>query len=138
MKHKIKTYKGVDIFYHENDGMVHFGFDGYERETKYVFEAEKIIDHPVWEECNMHGYFVDGFIDKYIGTAVATKRDIKTNTPRWSVKGQYDLSFKEIHSQPKVFLKNEHNDRVYKEWSNQRGVYHRELRKLNEIVGNLN
>lgn len=135
-KHKIKNYKEVELFYNEFDGNIYFDFEGVERKTKYIFEAEQIIDEPSWKECDLEGYFVDGYIDKYIGTAKAKRIDIKSNKPEWKIKGQYDIEYKtpSFSSDVKIFLKTKDNDIVYKEWEFQRSVYHQELRKLNNIT----
>jgi len=135
---KLKTYKNVDLNYNESDGQIYFEFEGVERRVAYVFEAQRIIDEPVWEECELYGYFVDGYIDRYIGLARAVKKDIKSGRPYWLFKGQYDTDFKsqrfDTHT---VYLKTEENDRIYREWNDQRIVYQRELGKLNSITKKL-
>ncbi len=140
MKTKIKQYKGVDLFYNEDNGKIYFEFEGVEREVKYIFEAQEVIDEPKWEECDMEGYFVDGYIDKYIGLAKAKRKDLKTGNPDWLLKGQYDLEYKrpQWSSSPReVFIKSEVNDEIYKEWDKQRDVYRAELNKLNNVVNKL-
>lgn len=136
----IKKYKDVALKYSEQDGCIHFGFEGTERKTKYVFEAEQIIDEPIWEECDLKGYFVDGYIDKFIGLAKAKRKNIKTGEPEWFFRGQYDLEYKKPNwnDHKKVFPKTKQNNDIYKKWQEQRDVYNEELSKLNSITGLLN
>ena len=129
---RIKIYKGIDLKYCESDGLIYFNFEGEERKTKYIFEAKQIINEPVWEECSLEGYFLDGYIDKFIGLAKATKRNIKDGKPYWLFKGQYDNKYN--IKDKKVYLKNETNDRVYHDWEEQRKIYYTELNKLNNIA----
>ena len=135
---EIKNYKGISLRYCEQDGMIAFNFEG-ERKTKYVFEAERIIDEPVWESCEVEGYFLDGYIDKFIGLAKATRRNIKTGRPDWVFKGEYDMDYKRPmnYDERKVFEKNQENNEVYRQWKEQRDVYLGELRKLNSITTKL-
>lgn len=132
----IRSYKGVDLQYNEGDGMVYFDFEGQNRKTKYAFEAEQIIDEPIWGTCDLEGYFLDGYTDKYIGIAKATKINVKTGEPYWLYKGQYDREYKRQSAinNPKVFLKNPKNDQVYTQWQAQREIYRAELAKLNNIA----
>ena len=139
MKIKLKQYKGIDLYYEENNGKIHFDFEGQHRIVNYVFEAISIIDEPLWEKCDMKGYFVDGYIDKYIGLAKALRKNKKTGKPDWFIKGQYSLEYKKPNfDEPKVFLKTKENDDVYKKWECQRDIYNQELRKLNDITNLLN
>lgn len=136
----IKTYKGVTLKYNERDGRIYFDFEGQERNTAYVFEAERIIDEPVWEDCDLEGYFLDGYIDKYIGMAKATRRNIKNGKPDWLIKGQYDTKYKRLdhlNMDKQIYLKTPENDEIYRQWEKQREKYHQELRKLNSLVENL-
>lgn len=134
----IKNFKGIDLKYCESDGLIYFNFEGYERKTKYIFEAEMMIDEPVWEECNLEGYFADGYIDKFIGLAKAIKRNIKNGEPYWLYKGEYDQEFKrKDRDDRKVYFKNDENNKVYQEWKNQKEIYLNELRNLNNIVSKL-
>ena len=139
MKHKIKQYKGVDLFYDEDRGNINFEFEGTEQSVKYVFEAEQIIDTPVWEKCDLSGYYINICIDAYIGLARATRKDIKSGKPDWLIKGQYDIEYKRTNwnDQPKIFPKTKENNEVYNQWENQRNVYHQELNKLNTIATRL-
>jgi len=120
MRIKIKTYKGIDLFYDEDDGRIYFEFDGENRGTKYVFEAKKIIDEPVWEDCDLEGYFADGYIDRFIGKAKATRKDIKSGKPDWQFKGRYDTEYKGsnriLGGCKKVFPKTKHNYEIYDKW----------------------
>lgn len=138
-KYKLKQYKGVDLFYEEETGKIIFGFEGVERTVKYVFEAMEIIDEPVWEDCNLDGYFVDGYVDKIIGLAKATRKDRKSGKPDWLLKGEYDLEYKRPSwsEKTKVVLKSKQSDMIYENWKNQRNIYIRELSKLNEIASKL-
>jgi len=139
-KIKIEKYNGVDLFYNKEDGRIYFDFEGEENETKYVFEAKKIIDNPRWEECNLMGYFIDGVFDDYIGTAIAKRKDMKSGKPDWLIKGEYDSEHKETNfhrMDKKIYPKNEKNDEVYKEFIEQKKVVLREERKLKEIIRNL-
>jgi len=136
---EIKKYKGVSLKYCEQDGMIYFSFEGNERKTKYVFEAKQIIDEPVWEDCEVEGYFLDGYIDRFIGLAKASRRNIKTGRPDWVFKGQYDTDYKRPTSfdERKVFERTPENDEVYRQWKEQRDIYIKELRKLNKITTKL-
>jgi hypothetical protein len=118
---KIKTYKGIDIFYNPNNGYLYFVFENEEREVKYLFEAQKIIDEPVWEDCNLNGYFVDGVFNDYIGKAKAIKKDVKSGKPYWELQGRYDMGFKKPDSwrETVVYLKSEETDRIYNDWKTQ-------------------
>lgn len=131
----VKKYKGIDLKYGEGDGLIHFEFEGEKRKTKYVFEAEQIIDEPVWQACELEGYFVDGYSDKFIGIARAEKLNIKSGEPYWLYKGQYDHDFKRpsLSGNPKVYPKNEKNNEVYAQWQAQKKVYLQELKRLNAI-----
>lgn len=141
MKHKIKQYKGIGLYYKEEDGRIYFKFEGQERCTKYVFEAERIIDEPVWEDCDLKGYFLKGYFidDKFIGLAKAKRKDIKTGQPDWMFKGEFDTDYEKpnVMLDNKVFLKNKVNDNIYKEWRKQRDKYIIEKRKMNNIVKKL-
>ena len=130
----IKKYKGVSLKYNEINGKIVFGFEGIERIVKYVFEAEQIIDEPMWENCNLEGYFIDGYTDKYIGLAKATRKDTKSGNPDWNIKGRYDIRFKNWNDDKIIYPKNIMNDDLYKKWQEQRFVYNNELRKLNQIT----
>lgn len=134
----IKKYKGISLKYNEQDGLIYFGFEGVEKSTKYVFEAERIIDEPKWENCELEGYFLDGYIDAYIGLAKANRKDIKSGCPDWLYKGEYDSEFKKTdHDKPTVFLRNTQNDAIYQGWKKQQGVYLSERMKLNNIAKSL-
>lgn len=136
----IKTYKGIELKYNEQDGRIYFGFEGVERHTAYVFEAEKIIDEPIWEDCNLEGYFIDGYFDKFIGKAKATRKNIKNGKPEWVLKGQYDSDYKKPNyssNETKVFLRTEGNDDIYRQWETQREKFNEEMRILNNIVSKL-
>lgn len=133
MKTIIK-YKGVNLKYCEEDGMIYFNFEGRERKTKYIFEAKSIIDEPIWENCNLEGYFIDGYLNKYIGLAKATRRDIKSGKPDWKFMGEYDREYKD---NIKVYLRNKSNDEIYLQWQEQRKVYQKELEKLNNLAMSL-
>src|SRR3990167_1488600 len=139
VKVKIETYKGIDIFYNKENGRLNFGFEGREVEAKYLFEAEQVIDEPFWEECNLEGYFLDGYIDRHIGLAKAKRKNKKTSIPDWLLKGQYDVEYKSSNrnDEKEVFPTNKENDAIYEQWVIQRDIYNKELRKLNEIAGNL-
>jgi hypothetical protein len=129
----IKQYKGVALKYNENDGMIYFNFEKQDRKVRYVFEAEQIIDEPIWEPCNMVGYFQDGYIDRYIGEAKAEKLNIKTGEPFWLIKEKYDHQYKPAGTTT-IYPKTPYNDKVCQAWKIQKEVYDRELYKLNNIV----
>lgn len=134
----IKQYKGVDLNYCEEDGLIYFNFENQERTTKYIFEAERIINEPIWEDCKLFGYFKDGYIDKEIGLAKAIKKNIKNGKPDWYFKGKYDIEYKKDGINEKtVYPKNNINDLVYKEYLKQKDFYIKELNKLNRIVDKL-
>lgn len=136
---EIKKYKGVSLKYSEENGNIYFNFEGREYLVKYVFEAEQIINEPRWINCNLEGYFVGGYIDKYIGFAKATKKDIKNKKPDWLIKGEYDTEFRKQKPFEDfiIYPKNKFNDDVYNKWEEQRKVYFIELKKLNNIVSEL-
>ncbi len=138
-KIKIENYKGVDLFYNKDDGRIVFEFESSKREVKYVFEAYQIIDEPVWEECDLKGVYADGYVDKYIGMAIAKRKNKKNGKPDWKLKGQYDLEYREQRTidNPKIFIANEANGVIYEKWKEQKEIYQRELRKLNDIVNQL-
>ena len=140
MKKLIETYKGIDIYFYSEDSSLRFGFEGLERKSKYLFEAEAIIDEPRWEDCDLRGYWVDGVFRNYIGTAIATRKDIKSGVPQWQLKGEYDTNYKTPDSwrETKVFLKNETTDKVYVEWKIQNNKVLSEERRLREIIEQLN
>lgn len=136
---KLKTYKKVDLFYNERDGRVYFNFEGEELNTKYVFEAERIIDEPIWEACDLKGYFIDGTFSDYIGKAVATRKDIKSGKPEWKYQGKYDVQPKipNYSDHPKVYLLTEKNSQTYGNFQVQREISLKEERKLKEIISKL-
>ena len=136
---KIETYKKVDLFYNKENGRILFGFEGSERECKYVFEARQIIDEPVWKECDLKGFSVDGTFHDYIGLAEAKRKNIKNGKPDWKFMGKYDMDFKSPNygDGGKVYLLNDKNSAVYKEFETQRDVVLKEERKLKEIINKL-
>lgn len=135
----IETYKGVDIKYIEESGRLRFVFEGSEREVRYLFEAKQIIDEPIWEDCNLEGYFVDGTFSDYIGKARATRKDKKSGKPDWKFMGRYDRDYKDPQSwdKQKVYPKNPINDKTYEEWDVQRNVIHDEGLKGKKIISSL-
>jgi hypothetical protein len=139
MNIKIETYKNVDIFYNKNNGRLLFEFENREFEVKYLFEAKQIIDEPVWEECNLEGYFIDGTWDDYLGKAKALKKDIKSGIPYWLFKGKFDFEWKYPQSFDKhrVFPKNKINDEIYNEWKIQADKEMTEHRKTIDIIKKL-
>lgn len=136
---KIETYKDIDIFYNKENGKLHFNFEGKDREVKYLFEAKEIIDEPIWEVCDLHGYFIDGTFNNYIGKAIAKRRDMKTGLPDWLFMGKYDNEYKKQESwkSTKVFPKNEANDKIFNQWEEQRDIVYREEIKLKNILQTL-
>lgn len=135
----IKKHKDIALKYNEQDGMIYFEFEETERKTKYIFEAENIIDEPVWENCKLEGFFIDGYVDNYIGFAKAERKDIKSGKPDWRYRGRYDIEYKRptFLNPRKIYLKNKHNDVIYEEWKKQKDVYISELNKLNDISNSL-
>jgi len=130
----IEKYKNIDLDYNVDDGMIYFDFEGKERNVRYVFEAKRIIDEPFWEDCLLEGYFIDGYFDKFIGKAIAKRKDKKSGKPDWLYLGQYDSNYTIKRMGEKVYLKNEENDNIYSEWEKQKETYDLEMRKLNSIV----
>ena len=118
----IKNYKGVDIFYGERDGRLYFEFEG-ERQVKYIFEAEAIIDEPKWKKCSMVGLYLDYSLDYHIGTAKAERINIKTNRPDWKYKGKYDMSYRQPQSfgedKTAVYPANAETKKIYQDWKTQ-------------------
>jgi hypothetical protein len=133
----IEKYKDVEIFFIKNTSKLSFNFEGVEREVKYLFEACEIIDEPKWKSCDLKGYYVDGFIDNFVGLAKATRINIKSNEPDWLYRGKYDLQYKRLNSPYKVFLSNEYNDNVYKRFLSQKSIVDTEQGKLNRIAEEL-
>ena len=139
MKYKIKKYKDINLYYNADNGKINFEFEGQAKTTNYIFEAEQIIDEPIWENCEEYGYFLDGYINKFIGIAKAIKKDRKSGKYDWYLKGQFETEFKKPNwnDNTKIFLKNKKNDEVYKQWLEQKIIYNMELNKLNNIAFNL-
>jgi len=137
---KIKTYKGIDINYNEDNGQLDFEFEGERSMVKYIFEAKQIIDEPVWESCDLQGYFIDGTFNDFIGKSKAIKKNIKNGKPYWKNKGRYDREYKDrdwSDRNAEVYLNNDHNDKVYKEFIDQENVVNTEKIKLKNIIGKL-
>lgn len=137
----IATYKGIQIRYNTNNGYLFFNFEGVDIETHYLFEAEKIIDNPRWEECDLKGFYLDYSLDYYIGKAIAKKRDTKTGRPYWMYKGRYDMDYKRQQSwredNTQVYPVNEETIQIYKEWEAQRTIANNEQYKTNQIAKKL-
>ena len=133
---EIENYKGVSIKYNTDNGRLLFDFEGESREVKYLFEAKQIIDEPRWEDCQLEGYFVDGYIDRFIGKAKATRKDTKSGLPDWKIKGQYDLNYKptSFTDRMKIYARSKNLDAIYHRWEDQKIKYDLELRKLNDIA----
>lgn len=137
-KVKIETYKKVDLFYNKSNGKIQFEFEGRERSTQYVFEARDIIDEPVWEDCDLRAFYVEGLSTDFIGTAIAKQKDIKTDKPNWQYKDKYDKSrgYHNLYS-PKIYPMNEHNSEVYERFAKQWNFVLKEKRQLEAIVSEL-
>ena len=137
---KVETYKKIDLFYNKENGRILFNFEGSERECKYIFEARQIIDEPVWEQCDLKGFFIDGTFSDHIGLATATQKNIKNKRPDWKFKGRYDLEYKRLNYNndgTKVYPLNKENSAIYKEWETQREILLKEERKLKNIITKL-
>jgi hypothetical protein len=136
---KIETYKTVDLFYNKGNGRISFSFENRDLETKYVFEAQQIIDEPVWEPCDLKGYFVDGTFDDYIGKAIATRKNIKNGKPDWKYKRKYDMDYKypNYGDGEKVYLLTDENHKVYEEFLIQKDKITLEEIKGKNIIGKL-
>lgn len=136
---KVETYKGIDLFYNKEDGEIVFEYEGKEVNCKYVFEAKRIINQPVWEECNLEGYFKGGTFSDHIGLAKAIRKDIKSGNPDWKLKDRYDLEYKNpsYYDKTVVYPFNETNHKIYEEWKNQRDIVLSEERKLKNIIAKL-
>jgi len=140
MKHLIEKYKGVDIYYETEDGYLEFNFEGNGKEVKYLFEAKKVIDEPVWEDCYLEGYFIDGVFGDYIGKARAVKKDKKSGKPYWELQGEYDMGYKHKTDSWReliVYPKNKETDIIYNNWKIQKDKVSEEKRNLQYIIGNL-
>ena len=137
---KVETYKNVDIFYNKANGRLAFEFEG-EREVQYLFEAQRIIDEPKWEPCDLKGFYLDHSLEYHIGLATATRKDIKSGRPDWLYKGKYDLGYKRPQlfreDRTEVYTDNEHNREVYKRWQEQRQIAVEESRKADGIAKEL-
>lgn len=136
---KIETYKGIDLIYSKQNGRILFNFEGTEREAKYVFEARQIIDEPIWEVCNLKGYFIDGTFNDFIGEAIAKRKNTKDEKPDWEFKGKYNLDYKKhnFSNNTKVYPLTPKNLEIYEEFENQRKVALKEERKLKDIISKL-
>ena len=132
----IETYKGIDIKYNPDNGKLEFGFENVERAVRYLFEAKEIIDEPRWEECNEEGYYLDGYSDKYIGKAIAKRKDIKSGKYDWKVKGQYDIDYRypKFSDSFNIYKRTPERDQIYLNWQKEKAVYIAELSKLNKIA----
>jgi len=138
----IEKYKGVDIKYNTDNAFLYFEFDGREREVKCLFEAKRIIDEPVWESCDVSGYWIDGTFYDYIGLAKAERKNTKTGRPDWKFKGQYDIEFKSDGlgwrgADQKVYIKCSETDKIYRRWELQREKSLAEQREVKRIIGEL-
>lgn len=135
---KIETYKDIDLFYNKDNARIMFDFEGKQREVKYIFEAREIIDEPVWEKCDLRGFFIDGTFHDYIGLAKAVQLNIKDQKPRWLYKGKYDVDYKLPNfGGEKVYLFSDHNAAIYKEFEIQKSVMSKEANKLQSIISKL-
>ncbi len=136
---KIETYKTIDLFYSKQNGRILFSFEGKDLETKYVFEAHEIIDEPVWEECDLKGYFIDGTFDDFIGKVIAKRKNIKNKKPDWKYKGKYDMDYKypTYGDGEKVYLLTEENHNVYEEFLIQKDKITLEEIKGKNIINKL-
>lgn len=136
----VATYKGVKIYYNIQSGRLNFDFEG-EREVKYVFEAEQIIDEPRWEDCDLKGFYLDHMIEYHIGLAKATRRDIKSGRPDWLYKGKYDMGYKRPNSfredKTTVYPVTERTKQIYSDWVAQRDIAVLEQRKADNIAAKL-
>jgi hypothetical protein len=135
----IETYSYVPIYYRKEDGYLLFTFEGRERMVKYLFEAYKIIDEPVWEPCDLDGYYIDGSFHNFIGIAKAIKKDKKSGKPYWQVLGQYDIKLKDpsIWQELIVYPKNEETDKIYLEWKEQRKLVSEAESNLRVVINKL-
>lgn len=136
----IEKYKDIEISYNTDNGTLKFGFEGTEREAKYLFEARQIIDEPVWKDYSAEGYWVDGVFRDVIAKAKAEKLNIKSNKPLWLFKGEYDTIYRPsrfLEDDRKVYLRSKENDLVYQESEKQREVIREEKNKLNNIINKL-
>ena len=131
---KVTVYKGVDIYYNLCDAKLYFDFGKREQIVKYLFEAQEIIDKPVWEECDLQGYFKD-FTFIYIGLARAKRKNIKTGNPDWEIKGKDDYGFEQ--SERHVFLKSPENEKIYNEWEKEYEKLKAQESKIKDIISKL-
>lgn len=132
---KIETYKGVDIFYNTQNGKLQFKFEG-EREVRYLFEAQQIIDEPVWEDCDLQGFYLDHSLWYEIGLAKATRRNIKDGKPDWQYKGKYDTQYKTPNygDGATVYPLTEETKKIYIDWKEQNDIVYEERTKANKIA----
>jgi len=137
---KIATYKGVDIYYNTQNGYLNFEFEG-EREVKYLFEAEKIIDEPRWEKCDLKGFYLDHMIEYHIGLAKATRRDVKSGRPDWLYKGKYDVDYKRSQSfredRTPVYPVTEQTKQIYESWKEERDKAQEQQRRADNVAAQL-
>lgn len=135
---KIATYKGVDIFYNTQNGRLDFEFEGEEREVKYLFEAQQVIDEPRWEECDLQGFYLDHSLEYHIGLAKAIRKDTKSGRPDWRYKGKYDIDYKNPQTfredTTKVYPVTKKTKNIYQDWKAQRDIALDETRKANDIA----
>lgn len=137
---KIATYKGVPIYYAVENGRLLFEFEG-DREVNYLFEAERIIDEPKWEPCDLKGFYLDHSLEYHIGLAKAERKDTKTGRPDWLYRGKYDLKYERSNSwtddKTTVYPDNPYNREVYKRWEVQRERAVKAQREADDIAKEL-
>ena len=122
-----------------DNGRLFFTFEG-DREVRYLFEAQQIIDEPRWESCDLKGFYLDHSLEYYIGLAKAERRDTKSGKPEWCFKGKYDLKYKRPdfwQDKTVVYPVNQHNKKVYADWEAQRDIALDAQRKADEIAKQL-
>lgn len=91
----IETYKGIDIYYDKDFGELS-AVDkktGEKFKGKYLFEIEKNINEPYWEEIHKFGFTIGGYFRKEIQKVEAKKQDRKSKKCVWEVIESTDNSY---------------------------------------------
>jgi len=85
----IKRYKGIGIYFNLRDSTLTAENKkiGEKYSGKYIFEIEREIENPIWEEHRTKAFIIDGTFSTEIYVLIANKRDIKSKEHSW-VKGE--------------------------------------------------
>lgn len=138
---KVKTYKGIEIFYHLDNGLLSAkdSKTGEQFNGKYVFEIEREIDKPVWTPCQKTGFIVSGYFNRELSFVIASKENSKDKTPYWIVKKSTDSQYengKHIDEDTVVYPDVPENNKIYEQVSSiQKEIQELEQKQRNIING---